>query len=109
MGGRAAHVRGRAHEWTSSEARQAGHLGGIAARQQRQVAYQVGRAVVNEPTPAPPSKDEETAAPSDAQPSKPATQDGGPERSSEGENATVPARKRREERRNNGASGSATN
>jgi len=31
MGGRAAHASGHAHEWNSEEARQAGHLGGIAA------------------------------------------------------------------------------
>ncbi len=36
MGGRAAHESGRAHEWSSAEARQAGHLGGIAARHHRQ-------------------------------------------------------------------------
>jgi len=39
MGGRAAHESGRAHEWDSSEARQAGHLGGIAARHHRKAAF----------------------------------------------------------------------
>ncbi len=31
-GGRAAHERGTAHEWTSEEAREAGRKGGIASR-----------------------------------------------------------------------------
>lgn len=31
-GGRAAHVKGTAHEWTSEEAREAGRKGGIASR-----------------------------------------------------------------------------
>jgi uncharacterized protein len=31
-GGRAAHLKGTAHEWTSEEARDAGRLGGIASR-----------------------------------------------------------------------------
>lgn len=30
-GGRAAHLKGTAHEWTSEEARQAGRKGGIAS------------------------------------------------------------------------------
>ncbi|HLV97365.1 MAG TPA: KGG domain-containing protein [Ktedonobacterales bacterium] len=33
-GGRAAHVRGTAHEWTSAEARAAGRKGGSASRRQ---------------------------------------------------------------------------
>lgn len=36
-GGRAAHVQGTAHEWTSEEARQAGRKGGAASRQQMTV------------------------------------------------------------------------
>ncbi len=32
-GGRAAHVQGTAHEWSSDEARQAGRKGGAASRQ----------------------------------------------------------------------------
>jgi uncharacterized protein len=31
-GGRAAHLRGTAHEWSSEEAREAGRKGGIASR-----------------------------------------------------------------------------
>ena len=31
-GGRAAHKSGRAHQWTKEEAKEAGRLGGIAAR-----------------------------------------------------------------------------
>lgn len=33
-GGRAAHIQGTAHEWTSEEARQAGRKGGAASRGQ---------------------------------------------------------------------------
>lgn len=32
MGGRAAHAKGKAHEWTVEEAREAGRKGGAAAR-----------------------------------------------------------------------------
>jgi general stress protein YciG len=34
-GGRAAHVRGTAHEWTSEQAREAGRKGGLASRLNR--------------------------------------------------------------------------
>ena len=34
-GGRAAHARGTAHEWTSEEAREAGRAGGLATRRRR--------------------------------------------------------------------------
>src|SRR5687767_7903909 len=34
-GGRAAHTRGTAHEWTSEEAREAGRKGGLAGRRAR--------------------------------------------------------------------------
>ncbi len=34
-GGKAAHARGRAHEWTSREAREAGRKGGLAAHRSR--------------------------------------------------------------------------
>jgi general stress protein YciG len=34
-GGRAAHEKGTAHEWTSSEAREAGKLGGAAGKRMR--------------------------------------------------------------------------
>ena len=34
-GGKAAHQRGTAHEWTSDEARDAGRKGGIASHQRR--------------------------------------------------------------------------
>jgi general stress protein YciG len=32
-GGKAAHVKGTAHEWTSEEAREAGRKGGLASRE----------------------------------------------------------------------------
>ena len=35
LGGRAAHVKGTAHEWTSEEAREAGRKGGMASRRRR--------------------------------------------------------------------------
>jgi hypothetical protein len=37
-GGRAAHEKGAAHEWTSEEARQAGRKGGAASRRRKQQA-----------------------------------------------------------------------
>ena len=36
MGGTAAHKKGRAHEWTTEEARMAGRKGGAAPRSERQ-------------------------------------------------------------------------
>jgi general stress protein YciG len=35
-GGKAAHQKGRAHEWTSEEAREAGRKGGMASHQRKQ-------------------------------------------------------------------------
>jgi uncharacterized protein len=37
-GGKAAHVKGTAHEWTSEQAREAGRKGGIASYHNRQSA-----------------------------------------------------------------------
>jgi general stress protein YciG len=34
-GGRAAHVKGTAHEWTSAEAREAGRKGGMASHRRK--------------------------------------------------------------------------
>lgn len=42
-GGRAAHRKGTAHEFTSDEARQAGHKGGIAVSQNRDHMAAIGR------------------------------------------------------------------
>jgi uncharacterized protein len=41
-GGRAAHVRGTAHEWNSEEAREAGRKGGMAShrKQKQQIAQE---------------------------------------------------------------------
>jgi uncharacterized protein len=36
-GGKAAHAKGRAHEWTANEAREAGRKGGAAGRRQAPV------------------------------------------------------------------------
>jgi general stress protein YciG len=44
-GGRAAHKKGTAHEWTSEEARKAGHRGGMAGPRRRA-----------EPVPEPPHR-----------------------------------------------------
>ena len=43
-GGKAAHQKGTAHEWTSEEARDAGRKGGIASHRRRreQIASQTG-------------------------------------------------------------------
>ena len=35
-GGKAAHVKGTAHEWTSDEAREAGRKGGMASHRRRE-------------------------------------------------------------------------
>lgn len=49
-GGKAAHQKGTAHEWTSEEARDAGRKGGIASHQRRR--EQLGSTGVEESTPA---------------------------------------------------------
>ncbi len=41
-GGKAAHQKGTAHEWTSEEARDAGRKGGIASHQRRREQSQPG-------------------------------------------------------------------
>lgn len=43
QGGRAAHERGNAHEFTSEEAREAGRKGGEAVSQDRQHMAEIGR------------------------------------------------------------------
>lgn len=40
MGGKAAHVKGTAHQWTTEEARDAGRKGGAASHRQRQLPAQ---------------------------------------------------------------------
>ena len=42
-GGRAAHAKGTAHEWSSDEARQAGQKGGIAVSRDRAHMAAIGR------------------------------------------------------------------
>jgi general stress protein YciG len=37
-GGKAAHLKGTAHEWSSQEAREAGRKGGLASRKRHEVA-----------------------------------------------------------------------
>lgn len=41
-GGKAAHVKGTAHEWTSEQAREAGRKGGIASHRKRELAARMG-------------------------------------------------------------------
>ena len=41
-GGKAAHQKGTAHEWTSEEARDAGRKGGIASHRRRREQMQTG-------------------------------------------------------------------
>ena len=41
-GGKAAHQKGTAHEWTSDEARDAGHKGGVASHRRRQQTEEGG-------------------------------------------------------------------
>lgn len=47
-GGKAAHTKGTAHEWTSDEAREAGRKGGIASHQKRR-ERQEGQPEVQQP------------------------------------------------------------
>jgi general stress protein YciG len=41
-GGKAAHVKGTAHEWSSDEAREAGRKGGMASHRRKRQAAQSG-------------------------------------------------------------------
>ena len=43
-GGKAAHVKGTAHEWSSDEAREAGRKGGMASHRRKRQAAEGGRA-----------------------------------------------------------------
>jgi general stress protein YciG len=43
LGGRAAHAQGRAHEFTSEEARDAGRKGGVAVSRDNQHMKEIGR------------------------------------------------------------------
>lgn len=48
-GGKAAHQKGTAHEWTSDEARDAGRKGGIASHQRRRDQVTGGTAGTDQP------------------------------------------------------------
>ena len=52
-GGKAAHQKGTAHEWTSEEAREAGRKGGMASHRRKQQQQQPGE--------EPPSTDRESS------------------------------------------------
>jgi uncharacterized protein len=64
-GGRAAHEKGTAHEWTSEQAREAGRKGGLASHRPKEQI--VGQSVPNEgpsaPTDAPTDSREESPRP----------------------------------------------
>ena len=47
-GGKAAHQKGTAHEWTSEEAREAGRKGGMASHRRKQEQQQGSEAGVNQ-------------------------------------------------------------
>ena len=53
-GGKAAHVKGTAHEWTSEEAREAGRRGGMASRER----FKQAAAEEAPPEGVPPTSDE---------------------------------------------------
>jgi hypothetical protein len=46
-GGKAAHQKGTAHEWTSEEAREAGRKGGMASHRRKQEGAELGGADEN--------------------------------------------------------------
>ena len=50
-GGKAAHAKGRAHEWTVDEAREAGRKGGSASHRQSQAPPQMESPMESQPTP----------------------------------------------------------
>jgi len=52
-GGRAAHAKGTAHEWSSAEAREAGRKGGMASHRRRDVL--TAQTISGEPQPLAPS------------------------------------------------------
>ena len=61
-GGKAAHQKGTAHEWTSEEARDAGRKGGIASHQRRREQLggaDEGRSAESESTGAPAGRENE--------------------------------------------------
>jgi general stress protein YciG len=47
-GGKAAHAKGTAHEWTSEEAREAGRKGGMASHRRRKEMTQSGESSSSE-------------------------------------------------------------
>jgi uncharacterized protein len=56
-GGKAAHQKGTAHEWTSEEAREAGRKGGMASHQRRRQSQQLDEQG-GAPAPATPDQNE---------------------------------------------------
>ena len=54
-GGKAAHQKGTAHEWTSDEAREAGRKGGMASHRRKQQQGETAAPVENADPNAPPA------------------------------------------------------
>ncbi len=50
-GGKAAHQKGTAHEWTSEEAREAGRKGGMASHRRKQQQQQPSESLENSSSP----------------------------------------------------------
>ena len=57
-GGKAAHQKGTAHEWTSEEAREAGRKGGMASHRRKQEQQQREQSSSSEPVAANPNPEE---------------------------------------------------
>ena len=57
-GGKAAHQKGTAHEWTSEEARQAGRKGGMASHRRKQEAGEPSSEVATEQNDSAPVPDQ---------------------------------------------------
>jgi general stress protein YciG len=68
-GGKAAHQKGTAHEWTSEEAREAGRKGGMASHRRRTQmgSDQSGEVVSSATTEASPSLDERSGGADDSE------------------------------------------
>jgi len=59
-GGKAAHQKGTAHEWTSEEAREAGRKGGMASHRRKQQQQGEAGGVATTPDAGPPDESSET-------------------------------------------------
>ena len=63
-GGKAAHQKGTAHEWTSEEAREAGRKGGMASHRRKQEgSFDAGDAMANNDSSSPSSYSRDESSP----------------------------------------------